>query len=96
MPPIPPPPPAGEGRGGGARSASAGTFVGKLAIGLEAAFVNAFQAFRDDCLQLANLFLLFGFSRIHRNRFYDVNCDEGDGMRPADNLTASLSETPTE
>lgn len=63
------------GARGSIPSASPRTFVRELALGLVAAFVDAFQAFRDDCLQLGNLFLLFGFSRIHRNRCYDVNCD---------------------
>src|SRR4029077_19673784 len=43
---------AGEGQGVDSSSASPGTFVGKLAIGLEAAFVDALQAFGDHCLQL--------------------------------------------
>src|SRR5260370_13899866 len=65
----------GSGRGLGLRSAGPWTSACKLALGLVAAFVDAFQAFRDDCLQLGNLFLLFGFSRIHPNRCYDVNSD---------------------
>src|SRR5712691_6034008 len=76
-----PPPAWGEGQGGvsvggwGLSSAGPGAGAGKLAVGLVAAFVDAFQAFLDDCLQLGNLFLLFGFFRIHRNRCYDANCD---------------------
>jgi len=40
--------------------------VGKFAISLEAAFVDAFQAFRDHCLQFPDLVLLLGVFRIHR------------------------------
>jgi len=47
-------------------SAGTGTFVGKLAIGLEAAFVDAFQAFGDYCLQFPDLVLLLGVFRIHQ------------------------------
>jgi hypothetical protein len=77
-------------------SASPGASARELAIGLVAAFVDALQAFRDDCLQLREFLLLLGFFRIHRNRCYDVNGDraatECDG---AWKLTVALSETPT-
>jgi hypothetical protein len=89
-----PTPPTGGGQRGAFSSADPGAGAGEFAVGFVAAFVDAFQAFRDDCLQLLNLFLLFGFSRIHRNRFYDVIWN-GDGMRRAEKLTAMLSETPT-
>src|ERR1700682_6209606 len=51
---------------GASGSAGTGTFVGKLAIGLEAAFVDAFQAFGDHCLQFTALALLLGVFRIHQ------------------------------
>ena len=64
-------------RAGWVATPSAGTGAGarEFAVGLVAAFVDAFQAFRDDCLQLPDLLLLFGFFRIHRIRCCDVNCD---------------------
>lgn len=68
-----PPTPAQEGQERGFSSAGPGAGAGEFAVGLVAAFVDALQALRDDCLQLANLLLLFGFSGIHRNRFFDVN-----------------------
>jgi hypothetical protein len=66
--PSSPPPPAGRaGRGLGAfSSASPGTFVREFAFGREATFVDAFQAFRDHCLQLPDLVLLIGVFRIHQ------------------------------
>ena len=75
-------------------STGAGASARELAVGLVAALVDAFQAFRDDCLQLAEFLLLFGFFRIHRIRCYDVNCDRRrrDGTVP-EKLTAALSET---
>ena len=78
-------------------SAGAGARARELALGLVAAVVNALQAFRDDCPQLENLFLLVGFFGIHRNQCCDVNCDgrRRNATMPT-NLTATLSETPTE
>src|SRR5207245_4017790 len=68
------PPACGGGSGGAWSFSSAGARASarEFAVGLVAAFVDAFQAFRDDCLQLRNFLLLFGFSGIHRNRFFDV------------------------
>ena len=85
-----------SGRGLGAfSSASPGTFVGKLAIGLEAAFVDALQAFRDHCLQLPDLRVLFGVFRIHQ-LCWDVSGNvTDDGRRMSPSLTIGLSETPT-
>ena len=65
----------GRGSGWGLSSAGPGAAARELAIGLVAAVVDALQAFRDDCPQLENLFLLVGFFGIHRNQCYDVNCD---------------------
>src|SRR5207248_8527279 len=56
----------GGARGSRSRSASPGTFVGKLAVGLVAAFVDAFQALGDHCLQFPDLVLLLGVFRIHQ------------------------------
>ena len=77
-------------------SAGPGAGARELAVGLVAALVDAFQAFRDDCLQLPDFVLLFGFFRIHLNRCCDVNCDwTARGCEAVDKLTAALSETPT-
>jgi hypothetical protein len=79
-------------------SAGTGTFVRKLAIGLVAAFIDAFQAFRDHCLQFPDLALLLGVFRIHQLCCCDVSFDAtDDGRRTtmSPSLTASLSETPT-
>src|SRR2546425_7235418 len=90
------PPRSRGGQGGGVSSASSGAGAGEFAVGLVAAFVDAFQAFRDDCLQLRNLLLLFGFSRIHR--IASLTCGETWRRRNAtdEKLTTRLSETPTE
>lgn len=74
-------PSAAQGQGGGVSSASPGTLVGKFAIGLEAAFVDAFQAFGDHCLQLPDLSVLFGVFRIHQ-LCCDVSFDATDDGRP--------------
>ena len=60
------PSPARGGGQGGLSSADTGTFVGEFAISLEAAFVDAFQAFRNHCLQFPDLVLLLGVFRIHQ------------------------------
>ena len=78
-------------------SAGPGAGTRELAVGLVAALVDAFQAFRDDCLQLRDFLLLFGFFRIHLNRCCDVNGDWwATGCDAVDKLTATLSETPPE
>ncbi len=52
------------GEGAASRSAGSWTRARELALGLVAALVDAFQAFRDDRLQLFDL-LFFGVFRIH-------------------------------
>ena len=56
-------------------SASPGTFVRELAISLEPAFVDAFQAFRDDRLQFLDLVPLLSVFRIHQLCCFDVSDD---------------------
>ena len=53
----------------------------ELAVGLEAAFVDAFQAFRDDGLQFLDLALLLGVFRIHQLFCGDVSDDATDDGR---------------
>jgi hypothetical protein len=78
-------------------SAGPGAFARELAVVLVPAFVDALLAFGHDRDQLADLLLVVGFFGIHRYLGCDVEYDVGaDGMRRSYDVTALLSETPTE
>ena len=79
------------GARGSIPSASPRTFVRELALGLVAAFVDAFQAFCDHGQQFLDPVLLLGVFRIHQLCCYDVSDDAtDDGPRVSVCLTASL------